>query len=79
MRGHHLLPRIARGAAGVAGQRLQKHSLDRRAPGVLAHLDAVGQQPAAVTFRDIATYPTEKIVRTTVAKANPAGVPMPLP
>ncbi len=32
-----------------------------------------------MTLRAIATYPTEKMVRTTVAIAKPAGVPSPLP
>jgi hypothetical protein len=32
-----------------------------------------------VTWRAIATYPTAKMLRTTVATRNPAGVPMPLP
>ena len=32
-----------------------------------------------MTLRAIAASPTEKIARITVAKTNPAGVPMPLP
>ena len=32
-----------------------------------------------MTLRDIATYPTEKMVRITVAKRNAAGAPRPLP
>ena len=41
--------------------------------------DEAVEPAAAVTLRAMATYPTEKIARMTVAKAKPAGVPMPLP